>query len=166
MSAKYLTAAVIIIVSAVAAQAQNAPRAELYTGFPVALKGAQLFGANASLDVNATNWFGVRTDFNVHVGEVYADKSLSTFLAGPVFSHRSGRFTHFAHVLFGGAWSGCGDFGYGCQPTTVLANAFGGGVQRKTGGIGIRLVAEAVTTRFGGEVRTFPRFSAGVSFGF
>jgi|RhiMethySRZTD1v2_1073278.scaffolds.fasta_scaffold1483634_1 hypothetical protein len=159
--------AAIFILTTMAAVGYAEDRANFYVGFPIVFAGSQLFGVNGAIDVNANKWFGVRSDVGIHVGEVYADKSLVTFLAGPVFSAPFNRVTPFAHLLFGGAHSGCGAFNMGCRSSVVFTTAVGAGLNLKmSNSLGVRVLADDLRTRFGGKIQHFPRVSAGIVFAF
>jgi outer membrane protein OmpA-like peptidoglycan-associated protein len=98
---------------------QNTPGGELFLGFsyiwfntntgPKPLKTSESFdflpGGEGSITGNVNNWFGLTAEgsgYELHdVGGVNAQ--LYTFLFGPKFSARSGRWTPFIHLLAGGA---------------------------------------------------------------
>jgi len=152
-----------------AGNSQNIPGTELYLGSTLMSRGpntSQLFSVNGAADFNRNQWFGIRGDVGAHIGEVYAEKSLGTLLAGPVFSVRSvSGLRPFGHALIGGAVSGCADSSP-CQTGFALAHAFGGGVdvQPWKRRIAVRVSADALTTRFHGQNQHFTRVSFGVAF--
>lgn len=108
---KSFYAVCLILIGALSAAAQNdetkAPRVEVFGGYTHNLGDAQ--GWNASVAVNANNWFGVVADFSQLTSKnsepnVEEKVRATTYLFGPQFSYRgSKRVTPFARVLFGAA---------------------------------------------------------------
>jgi opacity protein-like surface antigen len=150
----------ILLFQAVPAAAQDYPRAEVYFGY------AALIGFNGSVALNANRWFGVVGDYSYRVAEYYADKPLQTFTAGPRLTLRLiPRLMPFAHALFGGAGSSCGDFSdtSGCKSSTEFAMVLGGGLDVHVNkNMSIRAFQiDKIRTRFGNHTCTY----TGVSFG-
>jgi opacity protein-like surface antigen len=166
-SGKHLTAGVIsaliaslLFFKSEPAIAQENPRAEVYLGY------AGLIGFNGSAAYNINRWFGIVGDYSYRVAEYYADKPLQTFTAGPRVTLRLiPRLTPFAHVLFGGAGSGCASFSdtAGCQFGTASAMALGGGLDVKINKhLSIRAIQiDKIRTYFGEGINTY----TGISFG-
>jgi len=156
----------LLLWSPAAGLAQERPAAEVYVGFPLLFRetSSQLFGVHGDITVNARQWLGVTGDVSLHVGEVFAEKSLFTGLAGPVLSANAGsRLRVFGHALFGVANSGCGEFNNGCRSDTVYSNALGGGLQVRPGNRWVfRVSAADLTTNFGGNNQHYLRLSFGV----
>lgn len=161
-----LVAIFVVFLFPTMAQAQGAPPAEIYLGFPLLFRetSSQLFGAHGTFTVSPRGWLGVSGDVGVHVGEVFAEKSIWTILGGPVFSAGSRtRFRAFGHTLFGLANSGCGRFDNGCRSETVVSSAFGGGIDiRPRGRVAFRVQSDGLMTRFGGRHQNFLRLSFGI----
>jgi hypothetical protein len=192
---------------AVAASAQNAPRAEVFGGYsymwvrgyantaslldPNAASSQQSsvafpsFGSNGwigSVNISATRWLGVVAE----VSGLYATPTKTIagipvtvgmrehhYLFGPRFSLRRGRWTPFAHALFGMAHTSLLIGGPGLSvPVSVVettfATAVGGGVDvRAYRSVAVRLVqADWLTTRFVGSHQNNIRLSAGLVFRF
>jgi opacity protein-like surface antigen len=140
--------------------AQENPIAEVYLGY------AGLIGFNGSAAYNVNRWFGVVGDYSYRVAEYYADKPLQTFTAGPRVTLRLiPRLTPFAHVLFGGAGSGCASFSdtSGCQFGTASATVFGGGLDIQINkNLTIRAIQiDKIRASFGDHADTY----TGASFG-
>jgi hypothetical protein len=153
---------VFVLVLPAALQAQDAPRADIYVGFPLLYRAdsnsLSLLGVHGSLALNVSERFGLAADAGGYFGEVFSDHSISTFLGGPVFSLRSGtRLQVFGHTLLGGARVQDG-------ASTVFATALGGGVAVRTGRrLAVRAQLDVLTTRFRSQTQNFLRTSFGVS---
>jgi opacity protein-like surface antigen len=144
--------------------AQENPRAEVYLGY------AALAGFNGSAAYNFNRWFGIVGDYSYRVAEYYADKRLQTFTAGPRVTLRLiPRLTPFAHVLFGGAGSGCASFSdtSGCQFGTASAMVLGGGLDVQiNNGLSIRAIQiDRIRTHFGDSSNTYTGLSFGLVIG-
>jgi hypothetical protein len=171
LSRKLLTAGVIPVLIASLlffksepAIAQENPRAEVYLGY------AGLIGFNGSAAYNINRWFGIVGDYSYRVAEYYADKPLQTFTAGPRVTLRLiPRLTPFAHVLFGGARSGCASFSdtSGCQFGTASAMVLGGGLDvHIQKGLSIRAIQiDRIRTHFGEGANTYTGLSLGLVIG-
>jgi hypothetical protein len=159
---------IIWIVLPLSLFAQGAPKVELFAGFPH-LRGensAQILAAQGTVTYSPLKWFSLVADGGIQFGEVFADTSIETFLAGPEFSFRAPnrRFRVFAHALAGGATSPCAQFtATGCQRTMRFADAIGGGVDvpvhRR---LAIRTQVDALRTGFAGKTQQYTRASFGV----
>jgi hypothetical protein len=155
----------ILLVSLIA---QDAPKIELFAGFPhfQGENSAQILAAQGTLTYSPLKWFSLVGDGGIQFGEVFADTSIETFLAGPELSFRAPnrRFRVFAHALAGGATSPCAQFSAtGCQRTASSADAYGGGldipVHRR---LAIRTQVDALRTRFADRTQHYTRASFGV----
>lgn len=113
-------------------------------------------GWNAAAEMDITRWLGIKADFSGHYGKLLTLSSPAqsdieqagvrgfpptqnsySFLFGPVGYKRTGRYTPFAHGLFGANRFSSGTIkpppGYGLPPSlsandTALGMAFGGGL--------------------------------------
>jgi hypothetical protein len=169
-SPKLCTAGLMAVLSALlpffgseAAHAQENPRAEVYLGY------AGIAGFNGSAAYNFNRWFGIAGDYSYRVAEYYADKPLHTFTAGPRVTLRLiPRVSPFAHVMFGGAGSGCASYSdtSGCQFGTSSAVVLGAGLDVKINqAISIRAIQiDRIRTRFGGDTNTYTGLSFGAVF--
>jgi hypothetical protein len=159
---------IVWIVFPMLLRAQDAPKVEVFAGYPH-LQGensAQILAAQGTLTYSPLKWFSLVGDAGIQFGEVFADTSVETFLAGPEFSFRAPnrRFRVFAHALAGGATSPCAGFGpTGCERVMRFADAYGGGVDipvhRR---LAIRTQVDALRTRFADKTQNYTRASFGV----
>ncbi len=163
-----------VLVLALAAIAQEVPKAELFLGyeyvrFKPALPGNPNFnmnGGGGAVTFNVSKYFGLKAELaDAHAGSVKQCDSaglnctsrstnLFTYLFGPQVAFRNkSRVTPFAHVLFGGARSDL----YANTPLNSSKNAFamaaGGGLDVKASRIiSIRLGQfDYLMTRFSGS---------------
>ena len=91
--------------------------------------------------------------------------TISTYLIGPRVSVPIGRFTPFAHALFGAGH--ISDSGATSNSNTSFATAIGGGLDyRLIKGLAWRLQADEVHTRFFSGGQDHFRFSTGIDFRF
>lgn len=168
----------VVLLSAVAASAQDTPKVEIFGGYSyvhTSVTGtsftANLNGGSASVSYNPTNWLGLVAD----VGGYYAGQNslgtgingeIYTFLFGPKTTFRVGRFTPFVQTLFGGARSTVNStFG----ASSSFAMATGGGLDcNVTKHVGVRLIqAEYLLTMLSDNVNSRQnnaRISAGFVF--
>jgi len=152
--------ATALFLTTVPAPAQDYPRAEVYLGY------AGIVGFNGSATLNLNRWFGLAGDYSYRVAEYYADKPLQTYTAGPKLTLRlMPKLTPFAHALFGGAGSGCGNFSEfsGCRSGKAFAIVLGGGLDINVNrDLSIRAIQiDKIRTAFGDQAKTY----TGVSFG-
>jgi opacity protein-like surface antigen len=187
----FLLGVILLFSFAASAQEEN-PKAEVFGGYSYVRVSDQGFSANfnggsGSLSYNPNAWLGIVGDFGgYHWSESGADANVITYLFGPKFAFRSGRWTPFVQTLFGGARiSGSATSlevaarvrPQGITPGGVsgsenaFAMAIGGGLDvNATPHIGIRLIqAEYVLTKFSDGVndrQNNARISAGVVFRF
>ena len=146
---------------------------------------AGLNGWEGSLEGKFLPWIGVVIDVSRHYGShdfnfvcVFppgspqcptspqkVDSTRSTYLIGPRVSVPVGRFTPFAHFLFGAGH--VKDSGAVSNSDTSFATALGGGIDyRLIHGIAWRLQGDEVHTRFFGGGQDHFRFSTGIDFRF
>ena len=168
----------VVLLSAVAASAQGAPKVEVFGGYSyvhTSLSGttftANLNGGSASVSVNPTSWLGLVGDFGGYYGGTNSTSGgingeVYTYMFGPKTTFRIGRITPFIQTLFGGVHSSSGSF-YGSQ--NAFAMAAGGGIDwNATAHVGVRLVqAEYLLTTLNDSVNSRQnnaRISAGVVF--
>jgi len=91
--------------------------------------------------------------------------NISTYLIGPRVSIPLGKFTPFAHALFGAGH--IGDSGATSNSNTSFATAIGGGLDYKLiKGVALRLQGDEVHTRFFSGGQDHLRFSTGIDFRF
>jgi opacity protein-like surface antigen len=165
-----------LLLSAVAASAQDYPKAEVFGGYSflhVTDQGASANanGGSGSISVNPSNWLGVVADFGgYHGGNDFGNADLYTYMFGPKLAYRTGKITPFVQALFGGAHLSAGGFG-GSASANAFAMALGGGVDwNATPHIGIRVIqAEYLMTKFNDGAnnrQNNARVSAGVVFRF
>jgi opacity protein-like surface antigen len=170
---------VLLLAMPFAAQAQDAPKAEIFGGYSYLHAdddngGLDLHGWNASAAVNFKKWGGIVADFSGHYDTttlspgVRADLSAYLFLVGPRFTYREHKVLQpFGHVLLGAARS------YVKTDTTVgrisvndsaFAMAIGGGLDAKIiDNLAIRLFqADYVLTRFNDQTQNNFRLSTGL----
>ena len=83
-----------------------------------------LNGFTAAVAWNFRKWIALEGDVTYTTGTVLGESTnLFTYLAGPRFTHRSGKFEPFVHTLFGG-----GHLNFGALSTNGWAGKFGGGL--------------------------------------
>lgn len=161
------------------AQAQDAPKVEIFGGYSYLRAdddngGIDLHGWNASTAVNINKWVGIAADFSGHYGEASvglpnkADVSGYLFLVGPRFSYRKHKvLTPFGHVLLGAARqnisvrTATGKFS---TDDSAFALAIGGGLDATVHpNLAIRLFqTDYVLTRFNDDSQHNFRLSTGL----
>jgi outer membrane immunogenic protein len=140
----------VMLLSAVAASAQDGSKAEVFAGYSYlhsSVSGttftANLNGGSASVTFNATSWLGIVGDFGGYHGGVNSlgsgiNGEVYTYLFGPKATFHAGRFTPFVHSLFGGVHASSSSV-YGSE--SAFAMASGGGIDfDATKHLGLRLV--------------------------
>jgi peptidoglycan-associated lipoprotein len=164
----------VLLFSAVAASAQDYPKAEVFGGYSylhVSDQGASanFNGGSGSVSYNPNSWLGIVGDFGgYHWSGSGADANVITYMFGPKIAFRSGKVTPFVQTLFGGGHISGSAFG-GSGSENAFAMALGGGVDwNATEHIGVRLVqAEYLLTTFNDGAnnrQNNARVSAGVVF--
>jgi opacity protein-like surface antigen len=133
-----------------AARAQEAPDADVYTGYSrIQTASGGVNGFNASLAGHITDSFSLVVDGAAYQGE------FGTVMGGPRFTYRSGRVEPFAHALFGGVIG---------SDESEFAMAVGGGVDVK---LSDRFAIRAVQAEyFRAAGANFARIGVGVVFRF
>ena len=164
----------VVLVFALSAAAQNAPKAEVAFGYSYVRANAggagfNLHGGSGSVAGNLNDWFGIVADvggYKITGLPSGVSGNVFTYLFGPRISYRKHeRVTPFVQALFGGARISGSALG-----TSGSENAFamtvGGGIDAKVNAnVAIRIVqAEYLLTRFGGERQNNARISAGIVF--
>lgn len=176
---KFFFMVTLLLMLPLVAQAQEAPKAEIFGGYSYLRAddddgGLDLHGWNASAAVNFKKWAGIAADFSGHYDTatlspgVRADLSAYLFLVGPRFTYREHKVLQpFGHVLLGAARS------YVSTRTTIgkvtiddsaFAMAVGGGLDAKIiDNLAIRLFqADYVLTRFNDDSQHNFRLSTGL----
>ena len=187
-----------LVLTSFLAAAQDTPRFEVFGGYSYAnasrtfgVDRPSLNGWNASFAGNANRWFGVVGDFSGYYGStsisiatplfcislpcpaptVSFDTKVHTFLLGPQVSFRAGRFTPFAHALFGlGHTSVHIDSPFstvGTISNNAFAMALGGGVDiNMTSRLAWRVQPDYLQTDFLHTTQKNFRISTGLVFKF
>ena len=122
--------------AAIAQEAQNAPKAEVFGGFQYTRfdGGPNASGWDTAVTGNINNWFGISADFSGTYGS-QSGVSLHnyTYTFGPVVSLRQNRtFTPWAHFLAGGNHLSASFSGVSGSDTG-FAMMFGGGLDIAAG---------------------------------
>lgn len=178
---------VALLLLAVPAAAQEAPKAEVFAGYSnlrmhpgSGANGFNLNGWNTSVVGNFNRWFGIKADFAGQYGSpwlpnptpppvtVKVDTNTHSFLFGPQFSYRKNeRATPFAHALFGAARVEGSTFGANVSESG-FAMALGGGVDlRVNDAVAVRIgQLDYLLTRLADNNRHNFRYSTGIVFRF
>lgn len=116
---------------------------------------ANLNGWEGSLEGKVAPFVGIVADLS---GQYGSGNSLHNVIFGPRLSVPVGRFTPFAHALFGVSHISNGPFS-----DTSFGDALGGGIDyRLIHGIGWRFQLDALQTRFFSRTQDDVRFSTGI----
>jgi opacity protein-like surface antigen len=143
-------AAALLATLPAAAHAQEAPRADVYTGYSrIQTASGGVNGFNASLAGHITDSFALVVDGAAYQGE------FGTVMGGPRFTYRAGRVEPFAQALFGGVIG---------SDEREFSMAIGGGVDVKLSDRFAIRVVQADYFRAAGA--NFARIGAGVVFRF
>lgn len=171
--------AALLLALPLIAQAQDAPKVEVFGGysylraddyFNINNDGIDLHGWNASTAVNINKWVGIAADFSGHYGDITilpgskADISGYLFLIGPRFSYRKHKvLTPFGHVLLGAARLHTSYLG-SKNSDAAFAMAVGGGLDATVHpNLAIRLFqTDYVLTRFNDDSQHNFRLSTGL----
>lgn len=171
--------AALLLALPLIAQAQEAPKVEIFGGYSYLRAddddgGIDLHGWNTSTAVNINRWAGIAADFSGHYGEttvapgVKADLSGYLFLVGPRFSYRKHKvLTPFGHILLGAARQYASvrtASGKISSDDAAFAMAIGGGLDATVHpNVAIRLFqTDYVLTRFGDDTQHNFRLSTGL----
>lgn len=172
--------ALAVVVISVAAAAQIPTSGNIFIGYTFSRENAalgapptiNLNGWEGSLEGKLLPWIGIVADLSGGYGstnQLVAGPGASnvkvrkyTFLFGPRVSIPIGRFTPFAHALFG-----AGHINDAEITDTSFATAIGGGIDyRLIHGIAWRIQGDDVHTRFFNSTQDHFRFSTGIDFRF
>jgi hypothetical protein len=182
----FTTIAFAILIS-VSAFAQIPTSGNIFIGYSYSRENAfpggppivNINGWEGSLEGKFLPWIGLVADFGAGYGSTteftaitcpipgcngpsHINVRRNTYLFGPRVSVPIGRFTPFAHALFGAAHVNDG----GIRDTS-FATAVGGGIDyRLIHGIAWRVQGDEVHTRFFGGGQDHFRFSTGIDFRF
>ena len=134
-------------------------------------EGHNLNGWTGTFIANVNSWFAIAADFDGHYGSHREELENVRvrehgFTFGPHFALKNrSRVTPFAFALFGGAHENV-KTGEVTETATAFAANFGGGLDvRINESLSARVAqVDASYTRFDGEGKTSPRFSAGLVF--
>jgi hypothetical protein len=140
---KVLFCFVVLMVSAVVANA--APKAEVFGGYQFTHfdGGPNMNGWNGALTGNFNNWFGVTADFS---GVYGSGLNVYTYTFGPEVHAHLPLLKPFAHALFGGA-----RLAGGGGSTSGFDMMLGGGIDAGHGPLAFRVAQfDWMTTRFSG----------------
>jgi hypothetical protein len=170
---------VTILIGGVAA-AQIPTGGNVFIGYSYSREGAalgqsptvNLNGWEASLEGKFLPWIGLVADFGggygstdelvSGIGRSHIEVKKYTYLFGPRVSVPVGRFTPFAHFLFG-----AGHVNDGGVTDTSFATAVGGGLDyRLIHGVAWRIQGDEVHTRFFDGTQDHFRFSTGIDLRF
>ncbi len=173
---KLTTIAFIFLLLPTAALAQIPTRGNVYFGYSygsadLSSNGrTNLNGWNGSLEGKVLPWIGFVADFSGLYGSqnisavspFNVTSSITTVVLGPRASVSIGKFTPFAHALFGA--SHIHDSASGLSESdTSFASALGGGIDyRPIHGIGWRVQADMLQTRFFSGTQNNFRLSTGI----
>ncbi len=149
------------------ALAQTNSKADIFGGYSYmhvspgsGLPGANTNGWEAQATGNLSEYIGATADFDGHYGDVFGVGGHDyNFLFGPTLTHRTEKFTPFAHVLFGVSHAGARGFS-----DTSFAWAIGGGADWNiTNGLAIRLGQfDYLPTYFSKTTQNNFRYSTGI----
>ena len=176
---KLFFVAALLLILPLAAQAQDAPKAEIFGGYSYLradddADGQDLHGWNASAAINFAKYAGIVADFSGHYDTITlapgarADLSAYLFLVGPRFTYREHKVLEpFGHVLLGAARSHItpiSPLGRIRINDSAFALAVGGGLDAKVhSNLAIRLFqADYVLTRFNDDSQHNFRLSTGL----
>jgi opacity protein-like surface antigen len=173
---KLATIAFILLLLPTVALAQIPTRGNVFFGYSYGSADfssngrTNLNGWNGSLEGKVLPWIGFVVDFSGLYGSqdipvapsFSADTNLNTVVLGPRVSVGVGKFTPFAHALFGASHiheSAAGS----SDSDTSFASALGGGIDyRLIHGIGLRVQGDMLQTRFFSNTQNNFRLSTGI----
>jgi hypothetical protein len=173
---KLTTIAFILLLLPAAASAQIPPRGNVFFGYSYGSADfssagrTNLNGWNGSLEGKVLPWVGFVADLSglygsQNISAVSASKvntSVNSVILGPRVSVAVGKFTTFAHALFGVSHIHDTASGFS-ESDTSFATALGGGIDyRLIHGIGWRVQADMLQTRFFSGTQNNFRLSTGV----
>jgi hypothetical protein len=168
--------AFVLLLSPIAGLAQIPTKGNLFGGYSygsadLSFNGrTNLNGWNGSLEGEVLPWVGIVADFSGLYGSqnvpvvppISVNTRVHSFLFGPRASMAIGKFTPFAHALFGASHINESALGFSGSGTS-FATAWGGGIDyRLIHGIGWRVQADMLQTRFFSNTQNNFRLSTGV----
>jgi Outer membrane protein beta-barrel domain len=178
-----LVLALVLLISCVAATAQDYSRVEVFGGYSYArnqMSGPNAFnfqGWNGEATINGNRYFGITADFSGHykmipgpgpVVSANTDTSIYHFLFGPQVRYRGAdsKTSAFARFLVGGSHINMTPAGGTAFTDTQFTYGFGGGMDLNlTNRIGARLFqADYIRTHFNSKRQNDVRLSFGVTF--
>ena len=177
---KLTTVAFILLLLPTAALAQIPTRGNVFFGYSYGSADfssngrTNLNGWNGSLEGKVLPWIGFVVDFSglygsQDVSAVSAFKvntNLNSVVLGPRVSVPVGKFTPFAEALFGASHIHDSASGFS-ESDTSFATALGGGIDyRLIHGIGLRMQADMLQTRFFSSTQNNFRLSTGIALHF
>jgi Outer membrane protein beta-barrel domain len=173
---KFTKIALVLLLLPAAALAQIPTRGNVFFGYSygsadLSSNGrTNLNGWNGSLEGKVLPWVGFVADFSGLYGtqnlgfnpSFNADTRITSVVLGPRVSVPVGKFTPFAHALFGASHihESASNFS---ETDTSFATALGGGIDyRLIHGIGLRVQADMLQTRFFSTTQNNFRLSTGI----
>jgi hypothetical protein len=166
----------VLLLSPTAALAQIPTKGNVFLGYSYASAGlsmngrTNLNGWDGSLEGKILPWVGIVADFSGLYGSqhvpvvppISVTTGVHSFLFGPRASVAVGKFTPFVHALFGASHVNESALGSSGSDSS-FATAWGGGVDyRLVHGIGWRVQADVLQTRFFSDTQNNFRLSTGV----
>src|SRR6266567_7950371 len=159
----------LLVATVMPAAAQETPTVEVFAGGmyfkgDAGGKGVSLGGWNLSVAENVNHWFGGAIDVSGAYGSPAGIREFEhSIVGGPVFSHRKGSLTPFAHTMLGAIRNSRGYLGASVSATR-FTGVFGGGLDWKIREhIAIRIVqADYQVTPYFNQKQDNFRVSAGV----
>jgi hypothetical protein len=166
---KRMMVALVILLWATIACAQETPKADVATGYSVlyVLKGFTYFmnGGSGSIALHANDWFGVVGDFGAYHAQPGVNLTTETYTFGPRFSYRRlDRLVPFAQILAGGLHASTQTTGF-TSASNAFAFATGGGADiglDNGGRFALRPQLEYFGFRAKGNTTGNVRFSLGI----
>lgn len=165
---KLLLLVAVLFVSAIPANAQDYPSADIFGGYAYVsvdpgfdLDSVSLNGFGFAFAGNLSSRFGLVAEFSGGYGNIDdIDVSAYSYLFGPRVNARGDKATGFAHILLGGVTTKVLDFS-----DTNFALAVGGGVDVNAGkSIAIRFQADYIPVFTEGDTSHNFRFMTGIVF--
>jgi Outer membrane protein beta-barrel domain len=161
----------LLVPAAALAQSGNVFFGYSYSSADLSPNGrTNLNGWNGSLEGKVLPWVGLVADFSGLYGTqnlgfspaFNADTRITSVIFGPRLSVPVGKFTPFAHALFGASHihESASNFS---ETDTSFTDALGGGIDyRLIHGIGLRVQADMLQTRFFSNTQNNFRLSTGI----
>jgi opacity protein-like surface antigen len=168
-----------VLIGGIGAAAQDGSKFEGFVGYsyvrfmPPSSSGAPSFGLNGgsgSISYNPFPILGVVADVGFyHTGSaagVPVTLNIASYMFGPKVAFPLGRFTPFAHALFGAVHGAAAAPGFGSTSGNNFATTLGGGLDVKIAPhLAVRLIqADYMLIRDSAGNWSMPRISAGIVF--